>query len=206
MATEDFKRKLTAVVSAEVRGYKFLLSFLLAAILWATLITQAAETEEAERRKNAAELFETAYRFHISGELEKAIHFYKLSIEKKPTAMAHTFLGWALSHGGKYDEAITECLKAIELDPDYGNPYNDIGAYYIEKEMYDEAIPFLKKAIKAKNYENREFPHFNLGRVYAIKGMYVEAINEFRKALEIEPSHLPSRIYLEMLSGHIIGV
>ncbi|NIS60904.1 MAG: hypothetical protein GTO13_09445 [Proteobacteria bacterium] len=38
---------------------------------------------------------------HVSGELEKAIHFYKLSIEKKPTARAHTFLDWALSHQGK---------------------------------------------------------------------------------------------------------
>ncbi len=72
--------------------------------------------------------------------------------------------------------------------------------------MYDEAIPFLEKAIQAKNYANREFPHFNLGRVYVIKGMYFEAMAEFKKALEIQPNHLPSRIYLEMLSSYLKSV
>jgi hypothetical protein len=34
---------------------------------------------------------------------------------------------------GLTDDAITECHHAIEVDPDFGNPYNDIGAYLIEQ-------------------------------------------------------------------------
>jgi len=26
------------------------------------------------------------------------------------------------------EEATAECLRAIEIDPDFGNPYNDIGS------------------------------------------------------------------------------
>lgn len=99
-----------------------LFGIFLPAVLWTNFTTGAAEPEKPVAGQREVELFETAYKFHMSGELEKAIHFYKLSIEKKPTAKAHTFLGWALSHQGKYDEAIAECLKAIELDPEYGNP------------------------------------------------------------------------------------
>ncbi len=173
------------------------------ALLWGNVTPLYAETKIPEAKPGEVELFETAYKFHMGGELEKAIHFYGLSIEKKPTAKAHTFLGWALSHQEKYDEAIAECLKAIDLDPDYGNPYNDIGAYYIEKEMYDEAIPFLKKALEAKDYENYQFPHFNLGRIYIMKDMYREAKEEFKKALEIEPSYLTAKLYLEILTQYL---
>jgi len=175
------------------------LGILLAALIWPGFTMGAAEPETPQSGQNELALFGTAYKYHMKGQFEKAIHFYQLSIEKKPTAQAYTFLGWALSHQGKYDEAISECLKAIELDPDYGNPYNDIGVYYIEKGMIDKAIPFLKKAIKEKYYENYQFPHFNLGRVYVVKGMYVEAIVEFKKALEIDPNYLPAKIYLELL-------
>lgn len=180
-----------------------LLAIFLPALLWSNVTPLSAETKTPEAKPSEVELFETAYKFHMGGELEKAIHFYSLSIEKKPTAKAHTFLGWALSLQEKYDEAIAECLKAIELDPDYGNPYNDIGAYYIEKEMYDEAIPFLKKALEAKNYEHYQFPHFNLGRIYIMKDMYHEAMEEFKKALEIDPNYITAKLYLQILTQYL---
>jgi Flp pilus assembly protein TadD len=41
------------------------------------------------------------------------------------------------------EEAIAECHRAIEIDPDFGNPYNDIGAYLIERGDLRGAIPWL---------------------------------------------------------------
>jgi tetratricopeptide (TPR) repeat protein len=172
---------------------------LIATVLWACAATRASEKNTPAAEQDEAVLFETAREFHMHGKIKEAIYYYRLSIEKKPTAQAHTFLGWALSHQGKYDEAIAQCLKAIELDPDYGNPYNDIGAYYIAKGLYDEAIPYLEKAIAAKNYEHYQFPHFNLGRVYIKKEKYLKAAEEFKKVLEIDPNNLPAMIYLEFL-------
>lgn len=133
----------------------------------------------------AMELFQKAYEYQMSGELDLAIEYYKRSIEIHPTTEAHTFLGWTYSFQGKLKEAIAECKKAIEVDPDFGNPYNDIGAYLIELERHDEAIPWLEKAIHAKRYEPRHFPHYNLGRVYLNKGMIKKALQEFEKALKI---------------------
>ncbi len=144
---------------------------------------------EKDTLTTAIEFFQKAYEYQMSGEFDLAIEYYKRSIEVYPTAEAYTFLGWTYSFQGKLQEAIAECKKAIEVDPDFGNPYNDIGAYLIELEIYDEAIPWLEKATLAKRYEPRHYPHYNLGRVYLIKGMIKKALEEFQKALSIYPDY-----------------
>ncbi|MBI3953016.1 MAG: tetratricopeptide repeat protein [Chloroflexi bacterium] len=137
----------------------------------------------------------------MAGELEEALKLYTRSIELHPTAEAHTFRGWTYSFLGRVDEAIQECQRAIEVDPDFGNPYNDIGAYLIEQDRLDEAIPWLEKALQARRYEARHFPHSNLARVYERKGDWHRAIAEYRQALEIEPGYEHAAKALSRLRG-----
>ncbi len=115
---------------------------------------------------------------------EEAIKYYEQSIDFYPTGEAHTFLGWNYSFMGSLHEAIGECKKAIEVDPDFGNPYNDIGAYLIELGRFDEAVPYLKKAMVARRYECYHYPHFNLARILELQGAWLEAIEEYKKAYE----------------------
>lgn len=145
--------------------------------------------------------FKEGYRLQTSGDLNGAIAAYKRSIELYATAEAHTFLGWAYSFQGQIDEAIKECEAAIQVDPEFGNPYNDIGVYLIEKGEYDEAIPWLEKAMVAKRYEPRHYPYMNMGRVLVRKGRYDEAIRELKKALEIEPNYVAARIEMHKIVG-----
>ena len=98
-----------------------------------------------------------------------------------PTAEAYTFRGWAYQSFGRTDDAIEECKRAIQVDPDFGNPYNDIGAYLIAKGELDEAIEWLEKAKLAPKYEPRHFPFMNLGRLYAQKGMVHEGHHGIRR-------------------------
>lgn len=118
-------------------------------------------------------------------ELSTAVSLYSQSIETFPTAEAYTFRGWAYCLFGRLDDAIEECRRAIEVDPEFGNPYNDIGAYLIAKGELDEAIDWLERAKTARKYEPRHFPFMNLGRLYARKGMVVKAISEFEEALRL---------------------
>ncbi len=133
-----------------------------------------------ENLQRAWELLQEAYQAQMEGDYDRAVELYGSSIKSQPTAEAHTFLGWTFHFQGKLDEAIAQCKKAIELDPEFGNPYNDIGAYLIEMRRYDEAISWLERAIEAKRYEPRHFPHFNLGRAYLAKEMYGKARSSFR--------------------------
>jgi tetratricopeptide (TPR) repeat protein len=143
---------------------------------------------EADQQK-ALELVRRAMDHQMAGELDEAIGLYKESIALWPTADAHTYLGWAYSFQGRLDDAIAQCEIAIRLDPQFGNPYNDIGVYLMQQEKFDEAIPWLDKAKQAQRYEPRHFPYINLGRVYVSKGMLQKAIEEFKGALEINPSN-----------------
>lgn len=146
------------------------------------------EGNEQDKRE-AWNYFQQAYERQMKGELEEAVTLYKRSLDTHPTAEAHTFLGWTYSFMGKLDEAIEECHRAIGMDPEFGNPYNDIGAYLIEQEKFDEAIPWFERALKAKRYESPAFPHLNLGRVYERKGLWDQAIDCYKKALTLNPDY-----------------
>ncbi len=141
----------------------------------------------------AYDLFQEAYERHTEGELELAVDLYRRSIETFPTAEAHTFLGWTYSFQGRLDEAIEECKKAIAIDPEFGNPYNDIGAYLIEKSRHSEAVPWLLKATRARRYDNYHFAHYNLGRAYMGTDLLNMARSEFQRALAIHPEYEMAR-------------
>ena len=121
--------------------------------------------------------------------LDEAVELYKKSIEAYPTAEAYTFLGWTYSWMGRIDDAIAECHKAIEVDPTFGNPYNDIGSYLIMKGQIDEAIPWLERALQAPRYESYCYPHMNLGRVYEKKREWDKALECYQRALRINPKY-----------------
>lgn len=127
---------------------------------------------------------------HISmGDLDLAIDCFQKSIETLPTAEAYTYLGWVLSLKDELDIAIELCEKAIELNPNFANPVNDIGHYLIQKGKLEEAIPWLERAKKFPNYDTPHFPYINLGRIFSSMGMYKEALTEFKEALKLSPGH-----------------
>lgn len=138
-------------------------------------------------KERARALIETAMKHQMAQEFGDAIRLYKESIAIYPTADAHTYLGWTYSFLGRLNEAIAECEIAIELDPEFGNPYNDIGVYLMQQQHLDDAIPWLERAKSAKRYEPRHFPYINLGRIYLSKGMIQKALEEFGGALKLHP-------------------
>jgi Tfp pilus assembly protein PilF len=151
----------------------------------------------SDRVEQAWGLLQQAYKAQMEGDYDHAIELYKNSLELHETAEAHTFLGWTYHFQGKVDDAIAECKRAIEVDPDFGNPYNDIGAYLIALGRNDEAIPWLERATEAPRYDPRHYPYFNLGRVYYAKGMINRAREYFQQALRIEPRYTLARQAVE---------
>jgi tetratricopeptide (TPR) repeat protein len=160
---------------------------------------------DADDLARAIELWREAYRLQMAGDLDGAIELYRRSIAVQPTAEAHTFLGWTLSFQGRLEEATQECLKAIDVDPEFGNPYNDIGVYLMQQDKLDEAIPWLEKAKHARRYEPRQFPFMNLGRIYMRKGRWAEAVRELEGAVQMAPQDADARKALHGLLGRLNG-
>jgi Tfp pilus assembly protein PilF len=155
------------------------------------------------RHERALRIFQEAYQHQMNKELDEAVELYKRSIEIFPTAEAYTFLGWTYSWMGRIDDAIAECHKAIEVDPTFGNPYNDIGSYLMTKGQVDEAIPWLERALQAPRYESYCYPHMNLGRAYESKRDWLRAKDEYRKALAENKEYTPAAQGLARIRGFL---
>ncbi len=147
----------------------------------------------------AWDLLKEAYQYQMGGEYEMAVELYKRSLELHPTAEAYTFLGWTYHFQGRLDDAIEECKKAIQIDPEFGNPYNDIGAYLIERGAYDDALPWLEQALASRRYESYHYPHYNLGRAYAAKEMFGKARSHLEEALRLCPDYTVAKEELEKI-------
>lgn len=164
--------------------------------------TAGEEEEPAQQRRKVEQLYSMGYLMGLLGRYDEAIRLLERSLEVEPTAEAYTYLGWTYSHMGEYRRAIEEAEKAIRLDPDFGNPYNDIGVYLMEQGKDDEAVPYLERAMGAKRYCCYQFPHFNMGRIYLKKKLYAKARDEFQKSLAIDPDYAPARQALELLKQY----
>ena len=159
--------------------------------------------EERQTQEEATKLWQEAYGYQMKGELDRAIELYQRSIQVYPTAEGHTFLGWTMSFQGRLEEATRECLRAIEIDPEFGNPYNDIGVYLMQQDKPDEAMAWLEKAKRATRYEPRQFPFMNLGRIHLQKGRWWEALREFEGAVRLAPGDVRAAKMLHNLRGRL---
>lgn len=124
----------------------------------------------------------------LVNELKFDLAYEKFSESHKliGNADALTYKAWMLSIKGDSKTAMDLCLQAIELDPDFGNPYNDIGTILRVQNKSEEAIPWFEKAIKAKRYEPRQFPHINLANIYLERNDLDLAIKQFKMALKYD--------------------
>ncbi len=137
------------------------------------------------------------------GEVDAAIKKFKDAIKACPSAEAYTLWGWTVSILGDLDQAIELCRRAVEVDPEYGNAYNDIGTYHMKKGELDAAVPWLEKAKQAQRYEPKHFPYLNLGRIYLSRCDFPKALTEFNVALTMDPSNDELRMVVSRLRARM---
>jgi TolB-like protein/Flp pilus assembly protein TadD len=85
-----------------------------------------------------------------------------------------------LSALGRFNDAIAEGKRAVELDPLSLVINTDLGMNYYYARRYDEAITQLRKTLEMD--PGYYYAHVNLGQVFAAKRAFDEAIGEYQKA------------------------
>ena len=87
---------------------------------------------------------------------------------------------------GKFNEAITEFNKAIEIDPNSYNAYFNRGIAHKYVGDYDQAIVDYSKVVEINPKADNAYT--NRGNIYAEKGDYDRAISDYNRAIEINPN------------------
>lgn len=76
--------------------------------------------------------------------------------------------------------------KAVDVDPSYALPYNNMSTIYQARADYYKAIECLKKAVE--NHSTYTLAYTNLGICYLKVEMYQDAFNALAMAKEILPT------------------
>ncbi len=135
----------------------------------------------------------------------QAIIYYRKVLDFNPGSYeAHFGLGITLKNLGKYDDALEEIKRSLEIkiSPE---GYRLLGEIYFNKGIIDLAIKNFQESLLLDSSSAEA--HFFLGFAYGEKGMHKDGREEIRKAIQINPAlaqfepNLP--IELKEHKGHL---
>jgi tetratricopeptide (TPR) repeat protein len=86
---------------------------------------------------------------------------------------------------GHFANAIADCNRAIELNPEFAEAYSRRGTAYIGQSDYDQALEDFTQAIQLS--PEYAAAHFNRGLAQAAKGDYASALADYNEALRLNP-------------------
>ena len=96
-----------------------------------------------------------------------------------------TNFGDALLKDGRFNEAIQQYLKAIELDPTDSDAQNGLGNAFAQEGQPRDATEHYRKAIELRPTDPQY--HNNIGNVLCQQGLLEDGIAHYRRALELRP-------------------
>jgi len=149
-----------------------------------------------ERYVPAMVVLAKAYYYERKYELATSIVDIAKSIDPN-NAECYNLLGFiALTHDDRIS-ATAAFKKATELDPRYGNAWDNLAAQYLYGKNYDGALEAAKKATEL-------LPQFakawnNLGSAYRGKQQYAEAENAYKRATQLDPNDADAYFNLGIL-------
>jgi eukaryotic-like serine/threonine-protein kinase len=131
----------------------------------------------------------------------RAEEFHKRAIALNPnSATAHNWYAFMLMQEARFDEAMEEVRRSLELDPVSPLTSMSLAWCYYHSRRLDAALATYRKIIESE-------PHFGYGRVvysWALRcaGLHAEAIEQAKKAVELAGD---GQLYLTGLAAAYAG-
>ena len=85
-----------------------------------------------------------------------------------------------------YKNAISAYSRALQINPNFAEAYNNRGNAYVQLKNYQQAMQDLQNAVRLNNADARI--HNNLGGVYLLLENYNAAISEYTQAINLNPN------------------
>jgi serine/threonine protein kinase/tetratricopeptide (TPR) repeat protein len=114
-----------------------------------------------------------------------ALAFTGCIMHRPKNASAYFQRAYAYKQLKRYEEALADYSKAIELAPEYLQAWNDRGIVYSGFRQWEEAIADFSRAIELDPESARAWN--NRGWAYANVGRWEKAIADYSKAINLDP-------------------
>jgi tetratricopeptide (TPR) repeat protein len=114
------------------------------------------------------------------------------------SAEEHLKKGTALVAEGKFDAAVPELTKAVELNRDSIEAHTQLGNAYRGLKQYDKAFEAYRAAKKIDRYVTR--PHIENARALVETGQIEPAIEQLNHVIELDGKNLEAMLLLGRVS------
>jgi adenylate cyclase len=120
--------------------------------------------------------------------LEKALELGQKAMSiGGQVATTRALLGSVYLRLGKYDLAISELQRAIELNPNHARSHLTLGTVMLYTGRTDEAIQLLQTGLRFDPYSRLDH-YWHLGLAYYLKSKYEKAIKTLEQSLSHDPN------------------
>ena len=157
---------------------------------WAGIVRQAGKDARAAKTRCWAERLINGLKAYDYGRYEAVVEMFtallgysEIGEQWRPIALGHR--GAAYREMKRYNEALADFNRAIQLDPEYAWAIGRRAEIYRLMERYDEALADCNHAIELQPDLARVIA--NRGKLYRLKGLYEKALADFNHVLELQP-------------------
>jgi type IV pilus assembly protein PilF len=155
------------------------------------LLMMSCSGLSAEQRAQGAEIHQQlGDNLLAQGDAQGALKEYLQSLDFEETPEAHNGLGLIYWYSfGRTDDGMKELKRALEMRPDYSDAMTNLGALYISRNRFADAIPLLDKAARDPLYKTRTVAQSNLGWALYKSGQVERGVGEIQGALAVAPKY-----------------
>ncbi len=171
-----------------------------ATLLLAGFLAAVAGSAQADSRAD----YEAAVKALRANKRDDAIKLLTKIIDSgevsgRTLATMHYMRADIYGQTGKYDLALADYAKVIELVPDHAPAFGDRAVILALQKKYQEALDDLARAQFL--LPRSPVPYFNRGRVYELMGRKADAIEQYRAAKELAPQFKEAQDALKRLGA-----
>lgn len=124
-----------------------------------------------------------------NGEYQDRILFFEQTVRHAPwSSRAYNQLGLAYRAVGKIQEAERAFWKAIQLEPNEGIPYMNLGDLALRKKDFEKTAAYYQKGLQLMPKDSAAL--YGFGVLHGMKGEWKEALSFYEKAIQNDPENI----------------